>query len=389
VERVLPGSTAAGAGMRSGDRLTSVGSVDVLEAFDELRAELARTPAGQRIPLRWYRGGNRAIRVSPPLTTLPLEQVPGSLVSYDTVAVDGIPQRLILSEPVAGARGLVLFLSGLRCASYDFWQETDSPIKKLIDGWAGAGFATARLEKRGEGDSAGPPCSELSFDDERRGYAAALSHLSELGYRGRIFLFGHGLGGVIAPLVAMDAVAGVMVYGTVSRPWFDYMMDNFQRQDVLAGLDARTIAGRQALRAVYQQGLLFAGETPSALAARIPGAQDLPDVQLADADHYDGRSVSFFVQLAAVDPERAWRQVWQPVLALHGEYDWLSAREDHERVARLTGGKFEALPGLDHEFLRYDDLLESFRARGTGTFAPAVVDATVAWMETLSATPDS
>ena len=137
---------------------------------------------------------------------------------------------------------------------------------------------------------------------------------------------------------------------------------------------------RRLSNATNRRGIFVAGGSRGILSV---------DEQLADADHYDGRSVSFFVQLAAVDPERAWRQVWQPVLALHGEYDWLSAREDHERVARLTGGKFEALPGLDHEFLRYDDLLESFRARGTGTFAPAVVDATVAWMETLSATPDS
>jgi hypothetical protein len=85
-----------------------------------------------------------------------------------------------------------------------------------------------------------------------------------------------------------------------------------------------------------------------------------------------------------VDPERAWRQVWQPVLALHGEYDWLSARADHERIARLTGGRFESLPRLDHEFLRYDSLMESFSARGTGRFEPAIVDATIAWMATLS-----
>ena len=324
------------------------------------------------------------IRVSPPLATLPAESVPGSVVRYGAVRVDGIGQRLILSEPLGSSRGLVFYLSGLGCASHDYWYETDSTIKRLIDGWASAGFATVRLEKRGEGDSEGPQCSEFSFEDERRGYAAALTQLAERGYGGRIVLFGHSLGGVIAPLVASDAVAGVMVYGTVSESWYDYMMRNFERQDRLAGLAAAEIERRQALRSEFQKGLLFAGETPAELIKRIPGAQDLPDVQLADAEHYYGRSVEFFVGLGSVDPARTWRQVWQPVLALHGEYDWVSARADHERIARLTGGRFESLPGLDHGFLRYDSLVESFNARGTGAFDPAIVDATVAWISTLS-----
>ncbi len=381
VERVLPGSTAEAAGMRPGDRLTSVGRVPVLKQFDELRAELERTPAGERIALRWYRGENRVFRVAPPLETLPVEQMPGSLVRYEAVSVDGIAQRLILSEPVAGeAHGLVLYLSGLSCSSHDYWFETSHPIKRLLDGWAAAGYATARLEKRGVGDSAGPDCGQLDFDDERRGYATALEHLSERGFKGRIFLFGHSLGGVIAPLVVSDSVAGVMVFGTVSKPWYEYMMENFVRQDRLAGLAASEIAERQAIRAEFQKGLLLAGETPAELVARIPASRTLPDVQLADEEHYFGRSAAFYVELAAIDPARAWRQVWQPVLAIHGEYDWVSARADHEQIARLSGGKFQTLPGVDHGFLRYESLAESYSARGTGEFSEQIVDATLAWM---------
>lgn len=383
VERVLPGSTAESAGMQTGDRLTSVGRVQVLSEFAELRAELKRTPAGERIPLRWYRGRNRVIRVAPPLATLPVEEMPGSLVRYETVSVDGIEQRLILSEPVAGeARGLVFYLSGLDCASHDYWFETTNAIKRLLDGWAAAGLATARLEKRGEGDSQGPECAELGFEDERRGYVAALAQLAERGFAGRIFLFGHGLGGVIAPLVVTDAVAGVMVYGTVSEPRYDYMMEYFARQDRLAGLNAEEIEERQPLRSEFQLGLLYAGEAPAELVARLPGSRDLPDVQLADDFHYLGRSVAFFTELAVVEPARAWRQVWQPVLALHGQYDWLSARADHEQIARLTGGKFQSLPGMGHGFLGYESMDESFTSRGTGEFDADIVEATLAWMAT-------
>ncbi len=383
VEQVFPGSTAEAAGMRAGDRLTSVGDVKVLNDFDELRAELKRTAPGERIGLRWYRGSNRVIRVAPPLLTLPAESMPDSLVRYESVSLDGIRQRLIVSRPVSEEpQGLVLYLSGLGCSSHDYWLQTTSPVKRLLDGWAAAGYATARLEKRGVGDSEGPDCSALGFEDERRGYLAALEHLAARGYKGRIFLFGHSLGGVIAPLVATDAVAGVMVYGTVSQPWYDYMMENFERQDRLAGLPDDEIEARQKLRKAFQEGLLFGGESPEELIDRLPGSEALPDVQLAEESLYFGRSVRFFTELAAVDPARAWRQVWQPVLALHGEYDWVSGRADHEQIARLAGGKFQSLPGMDHGFLGYESLNESFVARGTGLFDEEIVRATLAWMAT-------
>ena len=129
---------------------------------------------------------------------------------------------------------------------------------------------------------------------------------------------------------------------------------------------------------------LSPGLTPAELKERLPAAEDLEDVRLADDSHYYGRSVEFFGQLAAVDPVRTWRRVWQPVLALHGEFDWVSARHDHERIARLSSGKFLSLAGMDHGFLRYDDLEQSFVARGAGTFDPAIVQATVTWIEAIS-----
>jgi pimeloyl-ACP methyl ester carboxylesterase len=364
--------------MRPGDRLTAVGNVSPLERFDDLRAELAGTPAGSPILLRWYRG--RIVRrVSPPLGVLPIEAVPGSLVRYDSVAVDGIQQRLILSEPLEGADAVVFYIQGLGCSSVDFWLDTDNTVKRLVDGWAEAGFATARVEKRGMGDSEGD-CGTLSFEDERRGYAAAIRRLVAHGYGRRIFLFGHSLGGVMAPQLVDDQVIGVMVYGTVGEPWFDYTMTNFERQDRLSGLSEAEIKARQTLRAEFQTGLLFEGLSPAELILRRPEAAELGDVQLADNEHYYGRSVEYFGQLAAVDPERSWRRVWQPVLALHGEFDWVSDRADHERIARLSGGKFLSLKGMDHGFLRYDTLEQSFVSRGTGLFDPAIVEATVTWM---------
>jgi pimeloyl-ACP methyl ester carboxylesterase len=159
-------------------------------------------------------------------------------------------------------------------------------------------------------------------------------------------------------------------------------MANFERQDRLAGLTNAQIAERQALRAEFQKGLLFEGLTPGVLIKGIPGSAELEDVQLADDEHYYGRSVNFFEELGAIDPERMWRRVWQPVLALHGEYDWISDKADHERIARLSGGKFLSIAAMDHGFLHHDSLDESFTARDAGKFDPAIIDATINWINT-------
>ena len=167
-----------------------------------------------------------------------------------------------------------------------------------------------------------------------------------------------------------------------------------KRPTVLAGAEpvadnsnSSTDPPGQRLRAEFQKGLLYNGETPAELIARRPGTEALPELQLAEDEVFFDRSVRFYTELAGVEPARAWRQVWQPVLALHGEYDWTSARADHEQIARLTGGKFQSLPGMDQGFLSYESLSESYAARGTGEFDEEIVKATLAWMATLVTTP--
>jgi hypothetical protein len=363
VASVQPGSTAAIGGLRPGDRLTSVGTVDDLAAaarrgegmdLEALRRELAGAATGSRIALRWYRGA-RAYRVSPPLGALPAESVPGSEVRYDSVTVDGIRQRLIISVPTAGAAALVLYLADAGCESQDFWLDAEDPVKRLVDGWAARGLATARLEKRGVGDSEGPDCAELGFVAERRGYAAGVERLVELGWQGRILLFGHGTGGALAPLVATDQVGGVMVYGTFAVPWPEHLLARLARLDP---------------------------ERAAALAQS--GWPDLPSL---DGGRVLGRSAAFHRQLAEVDPMKAWSRVWQPVLALHGDCDWTATAGDQERIARLTGGKFLSLAGLDHQFLRYASPEQCFASPGTGRFDPLVVTATATWIQALPLVP--
>jgi hypothetical protein len=304
VSGVVPDSTAAVAGMRPGDRLTSIGSIADLRGYDDLRRELGRVRPGERLPLRWYRG--RVVhRVAPPLSVLPSETVPDGVVTYHEVMVDGIRQRLILTRPLhpgAGDEVVVFYLQDAGCETVDLWFDPDHTTRRLIDGWASAGFATARLERRGVGDSEGAPCVESSPPADGPAFEAAVRWLAGNGFDRRIVLFGHGQSGSLAPRLSGDPVVGVMVFGAAIR----------------------------------------------------------------DADF-----------------ERQWRRVWQPVLAIHGTFDVQSERDDQETIARLTGGKFLAVAGMDHEFRSYHTRAEAATSPGTGIFDPAIVEATVAWIRAL------
>ena len=73
------------------------------------------------------------------------------------------------------------------------------------------------------------------------------------------------------------------------------------------------------------------------------------------------------------------------MLAIHGEYDWIMSREDHELIAawvnrnRPGAGRFVSVPGVDHGYQRYASREAAFRREG-GTYAPDVAETVLAWL---------
>ena len=52
----------------------------------------------------------------------------------------------------------------------------------------------------------------------------------------KILIFGHSMGGCEGPIIATEfPVKGIAVYGTVTRTWHEYMLENLRRQAPLAG----------------------------------------------------------------------------------------------------------------------------------------------------------
>src|SRR5260370_906504 len=81
--------------------------------------------------------------------------------------------------------------------------------------------------------------------------------------------------------------------------------------------------------------------------------------QGADHNHLYGRPLAFYQQLQNLNLAAAWSQVKVPTLVLHGQYDWIMSREDHELIAayvnanRPGAARFVEVPETGHTFQHY------------------------------------
>lgn len=348
---VADDSMAARAGITKGDRLHRLAGRPV-RSLAELGAALRAAGARATTELVYARGAEtieRTVDVIP----VPLEDG----AAYGEHPIGDIRLRTIATH-AAAPRAAIVFIQGIACESIDHALAPDAPLAGLITGWTHAGYDTLRFDKRGVGDSEGSYSdfgTELS--DARSVVAAARTDATARGLP--LVVCGHSVGGIIAPQLA-DLVDAIIVYGTPVMQWLACLKDSTRRQLELRGAPDDEISERIA-------------------------ALDT----LATRGELNGRSAAYHAQLERVDTEAAWRQVDVPVLVVRGEHDWVVAAGDQARIATLARGDTTIIdvPGLDHLFGAHADREASLRDYGIGTFDPALVAATLPWLDQVRSRP--
>ena len=144
---------------------------------------------------------------------------------------------------------MVYLIQGFTCTTIDITNPTH-PYPQLIQALVDAKIAVYRVEKPGLGDSVGGlDCTKIDYATELDGFRAAYNHLTaDLKISpDRLFMLGHSLGGLEAPMLAAErAPRGVAVYGTVLRSWADYYHDIDVFQSYLSGNGVDLVAAEQA-----------------------------------------------------------------------------------------------------------------------------------------------
>lgn len=316
------------------------------------------------------------------------ERYPGVIVSYDSIRDPlGRRLRLIVTRPDHGpTRNPAVFVVGwLSCDSVEAPPGTQDATQLVLQSLAQLpGFVTVRMDKPGVGDSEGD-CAETDFLTELAAYRQAFRQSSGLPFvdSSRIFILGISNGGGFAPLVPEGAaVKGYVTDGGWLKTWFEHMLEIERRRlsQTLPPPQINIAMGSVARLYAY---FLLDRQPPSLILAAHP---ELRPFWEGDALHQYGRPVAYYQQLQDLNLMAAWSAVRVPVLALHGEYDWIMSRGDVETAVSVVNrnvpgaAEFVELPAAGHTFEHYASLQAAF-ARTPLPFDPRIAQRIGDWLQ--------
>lgn len=324
VEQVFSPTTASQIGLEVDDLILSINGQDFNDVYDLVDA-VGTWRKNDPISVELLRDGKKK-NLKGKVVGKPLEQSAHAEVVYGEVAYDGGQLRSILELPKDVSKPpVVLFLPGVGCGSLDYFYDPQAPIKLLVEALVAEGIAVYRVEKPGMGDSQGTQdCLEMDFNYEVAAFDAALKQLKAIPEidAEHIFLYGHSLGTISAPLVASkNKVAGIIAWGGISTTWYEYALKLERDQKTLFGMDYVEIDEefRRVHPFLYD---FYVKRLNKAELAAIPEYADLMDEHFHQGELWHGlHHYSYFQTLNQVDLLSAYKAADCPVLALAGEHD--------------------------------------------------------------------
>lgn len=404
VDAVTAGLTGAQLGVREGDVLVALNGA-AANTPGQVVALVAGMKADEPIELR-LRRASQTMTLRGRAVGKPLEAYPGARTDYGAVPFrDGRLRDILVTPQGDGEAPVVFLLPGFSCASIEP-MDSVHPYRRLAAELSEAGVGFYRVEKPGVGDSTGGPrCAEIDFATELDAFRTAYKHLTDVRGvdPGRIFLFGHSLGGMQAPLLAAERPPrGVAAYGTVLRNWGDYHynVDVFQAF-LLSGADpVDQKEEAEANRDLFHRFYLLRQAPGDIVRERPDLAQPLRQLGWDGGERMLGRQFRFLQDLAALPVLAGWRDTRSQVLSLYGESDVVALFDvDHRLIADIANhyrpgtGRFVQVPATDHAMGLVGDR-EELRRRTvlagvapSGPFNSEITGVLVGWIRESMATP--
>ena len=197
------------------------------------------------------------------------------------------------------------------------------------------------------------------------------------------------MGSAIA-LATAEPVKGIVAYGTVVRPFGEYLVENWRRNRWLRSQpDLPQLEDEQRRMAELLHYLLAEKRSVRETTTEHPDLTAMAKRLFPeDNEHFDGwRTLQHVRQLNDQNIARAWASLDVPVLALIGEYDIRTLPMDHEYIAAIVNarhpgkGTWRMLPRLDHGFAEHDSRKDAVAQEFVGPFGDQVVRETVRWLQ--------
>jgi dienelactone hydrolase len=257
----------------------------------------------------------------------------------------------------------------------------------LFDVAGRSGFATYRVDKPGTGDSGGPKCGDADFHAELQAYQAGFAAMKQLPFvdTSRVYLMGFSNGGGFAPLLVGDVpVRGYLVFSGWYKTWLEHMMEHERRRIKLSGVSETEINARMKQYATFYDLYLNGKQTPGAVTAEHP---ELKAVWYDEPDRQYGRPASFYWQLQELNLAEAWSRVNVPVLAVHGEYDWIMSADDYKLLAGTVNARYPGSavyvdwPKIDHGLYTHASAEKAFGRDAQQGYDPKLSEYVLEWLK--------
>lgn len=378
IDYIAETGTAAQLNLKVGDRLDALNGTAITQV-DDLYAVIDRSAAGDRVEVTVLRDGQSRTE-SGSFVGRPLETSTLSDVVYDAAPYKDGLLRVIINKPrIEGKHPAMLFIPGYTCSSIDNLTD-DHPYKRIVDAFAAEGYVTLRIEKSGLGDSRNTPkCESCDLLDEVENFEAGLRKLKSLPYvdTTRIIVFGHSMGGIIAPaLSAKNNVAGVVVYGTTAKSWFEYQIEMHRVQTALTGVSPLEV--EEYVRSQYELNYRFFVKNEP-LSEIAKGKQE--DELLRTAWGWDGdgmifsRNAEYWRQIQSYPHLQNWASTSADVLVLFGESDFQAfSLADHQQIVDAVNfpdgnrARLVTFAETDHYFAKVGNMQDAFNLFATAQY---------------------
>jgi|HubBroStandDraft_6_1064221.scaffolds.fasta_scaffold06305_6 pimeloyl-ACP methyl ester carboxylesterase len=298
------------------------------------------------------------------------EHIPGAEALMGLVQTPaGYPLRVFVTRPekASGKLPVIFVAAWLSCDSTEAPKGPTDGFTQLLFEVAGrSGFVTYRMDKPGTGESGGPKCGDADFTTELQAYQTAFAAMQQLPFvdPSRIYVIGFSNGGGFAPLVAGDTpVRGYLVFSGWYKTWLEHMLEHERRRMGLSGLSETEINARMKQYSTFYDLYLNGKKTPGAVIAERP---EFKAIWYDEPEHQYGRPASFYQQLQALNLAEAWSRVNVPVLAVHGEYDWIMSADDYKLLVDAVNAQhpgsavYVDWPRADHGLYTHASLQKAF-----------------------------
>lgn len=364
------GGTAQALKIMENDIILKIGEEKTRSAEEIIKAFMSYQ-TGDKIEAT-IRRGEKTLKLSGKVIARAFETDDHTDVIYDQASYKGGQLRVIINKPrKEGKLPAMLFIPGYTCSSIDNLA-SDHPYKRMVDAYAEAGYVTLRIEKSGLGDSEGTPaCESCDLKDEIENFEVGLKKLKSLTYvdTSKIIMFGHSMGGVIAPAIAArNRVAAVVVYGTVAKPWFEYQLQMLRVQHALGGLNPVEVE-KSVLESYDLNYRFFVKDEKLEDMAKNKQTDSLMRSEWS----YDGqgkifgRNAEYWRQIQDISHLDNWSKTDAKVLVLFGESDFQAfSLEDHQLIVKTVNhfhqgnATLKTYPQTDHFFAKSGTMQEAY-----------------------------